>query len=581
MLSECLEVFGSYSDEEREQMIFDNYIFKDGRYLLVGNNGEIKADMTVEAKKEQKEQKGQTNSHYKDFRYFDYYSDLLSMNKPVASKIIHSNNYLSFWIKKESLMNGKLTPEVIDKYYDSFIKQKNGKKKNNYEENELKPINIEFLEQNREWIQKHIFSIQELIDDFDATKKDYLKIFFDSEYSEYLTESRRYMIPRIYNNDSYNIMIQGKVLGLPDNNMGMNDKKPFLAARSRKVVTSYLLDRETAILQKQFFDYLMNCASDRKNNIYVDLRKKDIKFCENEEFLSSIEEGIYLRIKKGKSEVEILDQDNISSYKNELKTPFSLKNLLHIEEKDEEYNDKRTYQELEQIINDIFFQKLLNRYYFTDPKDIKIDDAILKRVILLSRRKLFGWFHLGYTTDIWRTLDKISMELIKNSIACNYTKKAAKQLNLRWSLMQYLKKGGMDMADFSVELREKLKEKLLAEENKGLDNDREYYFAVGQMAYYFVFLSKAGKKKQSLINPFLNARTDEKLKDLLKRYYVKYNYDIPLGARKISRLFTMVEGYRPEGSIMQDMLCTGFVMDNLILEKKNDNSENSINKEED
>ena len=137
------------------------------------------------------------------------------------------------------------------------------------------------------------------------------------------------------------------------------------------------------------------------------------------------------------------------------------------------------------------------------------------------------------------------------------------------------------MADFSVELREKLKEKLLAEENKGLDNDREYYFAVGQMAYYFVFLSKAGKKKQSLINPFLNARTDEKLKDLLKRYYVKYNYDIPLGARKISRLFTMVEWYRPEGSIMQDMLCTGFVMDNLILEKKNDNSENSINKEED
>ena len=178
---------------------------------------------------------------------------------------------------------------------------------------------------------------------------------------------------------------------------------------------------------------------------------------------------------------------------------------------------KKTYEKLEQTINEVFFQKLLNRNYFTDPKDIKIDDAVLKRVLLLSRRKLFSWLHLGQTADVWGVLDKISMELIKNSIANNYTKKAAKQLNLRLSLMQYLKKGGMEMGDFSVELRDKLKEKLLAEDNKGLEHDREYYFAVGQLAHYFVFLSKAGKKKQSLINPFLNARTDEKLKRFVKK----------------------------------------------------------------
>ncbi len=74
---------------------------------------------------------------------------------------------------------------------------------------------------------------------------------------------------------------------------------------------------------------------------------------------------------------------------------------------------KKTYEKLEQTINEVFFQKLLNRNYFTDPKDIKIDDAVLKRVLLLSRRKLFSWLHLGQTADVWGVLDKISMELIK------------------------------------------------------------------------------------------------------------------------------------------------------------------------
>lgn len=41
------------------------------------------------------------------------------MNKIIDSKkIIHSNNYLSLFIKKESLTNGKLTNEIIDNYYE-------------------------------------------------------------------------------------------------------------------------------------------------------------------------------------------------------------------------------------------------------------------------------------------------------------------------------------------------------------------------------------------------------------------------------------------------------------------------------
>lgn len=124
------------------------------------------------------------------------------------------------------------------------------------------------------------------------------------------------------------------------------------------------------------------------------------------------------------------------------------------------------------------------------------------------------------------------------------------------------------MADYSVELRENLKAKLYAEAYTGLESDQEYYFAVGQLAKYFVYLSKAGKKKQSLINPFLNAGTDEKLKDLLCRYYKKYNYDISAGAQRVSRLYGMIEGYQTQTPVMQDLISVGFVIDNLLLEKK-------------
>ena len=124
------------------------------------------------------------------------------------------------------------------------------------------------------------------------------------------------------------------------------------------------------------------------------------------------------------------------------------------------------------------------------------------------------------------------------------------------------------MADFSMELRENLKVKIFSEEYIGLESDREYYFAVGQLVRYFIYLSKAGKKKQSLINPFLNARTDAKLKELLGKLYKKYNYDIPVGGEHVSRLYGMIECYEPAGQVMQDMVSAGFVIDNLILEKK-------------
>ena len=124
------------------------------------------------------------------------------------------------------------------------------------------------------------------------------------------------------------------------------------------------------------------------------------------------------------------------------------------------------------------------------------------------------------------------------------------------------------MADFSVSLRENLKQKMVSEESRGLENDTEYYYAVGQLARYYIFLNRGAKKNESLINPILNAKNSKAIKEKLLQYYKKYNYDIVLGAKKADMLYKLILGYEAEGKVQQDMICMGFVDNNLVLEKK-------------
>ena len=240
-------------------------------------------------------------------------------------------------------------------------------------------------------------------------------------------------------------------------------------------------------------------------------------------------------------------------------------------EKDAEYEEKQeyeTYQELERIIDDVFFSKMLISYYFGKEEDIKITDETIKRCLIAFRNQLFSWFHYGNDKGITTLLDKLSMELIKGSLLKGYGLKAAKQMNMRLSLIEYFSEGGESMADISVGIREAIKERLKAKDYKGLENDREFYFVVGQMVKYLDYKSKAAKKTQSMINPFLNAKNGQVLKEQILRYYKKYNYDIASGDKKVSRLYAMIQGYEPEEAVMQDMVSLGFTMDNLLLEKQ-------------
>ena len=447
------------------------------------------------------------------------------------------------------------------------------------------------MEKCRSWIKQHIFSIDKLID-IDLKKKDYLKIFFevfeaDEEDNKknkelFIQEDNRYIFPSIYNSNDYNVEINGKIQGIPDNNMGMNAKKPFLAIKTRKTPAAYLVDINKAILQKQFFEYLMNFAANGKNNIYIDTKNYRIKAYSDQDERDDFDgmaSGYYLRIQKGK-ELEIQIQDNIVDYQNRLKTNFEYVKFISIDIKEDKLPefakkygvyDKRT--SIGTLINEIFFSKFLRTNYFIDANDMSIKDSVLRQNIIMYRNIIFDWVYKGIDNNFSKAEEKFALDLIKNSIRNEdkYNLRPKSQLNLHWSLKDYFLKmkkeqGGKTMADIATKIRTSVKDKVMSKEEVVMpSDDKEYYYAVGQLLSYFIFKSRAGKRMQSMINPVLNAKRDNIIKMRLFQLYKKYNYDISIHNYNMKKLYAMILGYKPQNKVNQEMILFGYLDENILL----------------
>ncbi len=478
-------------------------------------------------------------------------------------------------IKKESLSNGKLTKDIIDNYYkilsNPYLKYTKSKAKEIYKsiENDLEDIDQELLEKIKEWIKLNIFKLEEF--NINITGKGYLKIFFDVPIENYQAEGKRYLIPNIYNSNDFNEKVENIVYGLPNDNMNLNSKKPYLENKSRKVKVPYLVDEKQVLLQKKFFDYLMAQCSQGKVNIYID--EENIKPYKNGEMSDSDFQGMYMRIKKGK-EVEIHSYDVVTAYKFKLNKPFEFLNVLELGDKiaSEEnygvYDDKKMLQE---IINNTLFSKYLINNYYTESKDISIKDNVIKRNLLISRESIFNFLYKGNESGVGSLLNRVSLDLIKNCINNGYIIKASHQYNLKCSLENYFK-GGKNMGDIVHEVKNNLREKINSEETESFSSDREYYFAVGQFINYLLSKSKGKNKPHSLANPFINAKNNVVIKDKLRNLYKRYNYDIDMHGKRVKNIYAMIVSYEPKEKVNQDMIIAGYLHSNLIYEsnKKGD-----------
>lgn len=103
MLKDCLKIFekelnrAGREANDPDRLILHNYIPADGLYLIVGKDGRIQVKSEIKKDKKTRKIENEPLEFEKICRY-DYYSQLVSMDKPQdPKKVIHSNNYLSFW----------------------------------------------------------------------------------------------------------------------------------------------------------------------------------------------------------------------------------------------------------------------------------------------------------------------------------------------------------------------------------------------------------------------------------------------------------------------------------------------------
>ena len=572
MLKQIIDIIKENHIDTFEQAILDQYVPTDGTYIIVeeDENGNLhetcREDIIMDTKLKTIDR---TINNFDLICELDYNSKLIDMNKPIDSKkIIHSNNYLSFFVKKETLVS-KLTEEIIDNYYNTLenplLKYTKKKAKELYLE--LGKVDKEKLTKIKNWIKENIFNLS-----IDISKKNYLKIFFLYSKDDFYTEGKRYLMPNIYNNNDFNIKSEDLIMGLPNNNMGLNAKKPYLENKTRKTKIPYLIDLEEALLQKKLFDYFLNLASIGKYNLYIG---KEIFALKDGEILNEKFNGIYVRLKKGK-EAEIQNVDIISDFNPKLNKKFEFKNVLNADyeilyknkkEDVEEYGIKGKIEELQSLVDIILFNRSLIRNYFSE--EISIKDIKLKRALLMSRDKLSEWFYKGNSNNVWNVLNKAIDLVIRDSLEKGYYPKAMNQFNLKYSLKEYLKREEENMADVILNIKDTLRNKVFSKDENKIDSDKEYFFAVGQLTSFLLSKSKGKNKPLSLANPIINAKNDEIIKTKLRQLFVKYNYDMDQDKDlRFKNLYSMIIGYEVEDKINTDLIIAGYLNSNLIYEKK-------------
>lgn len=576
MLNECMSIFETYAANDIDKLILDNYIPANGFYLIMEETTigfQVKEHYEVKQDKKTREQNITFDQRVR-ISQLDYPSVLVDMNKPVdGKKIIQSNNYLSFFIKQENLANGKLNTEIIDGYYemlaDPYLKSlKDTSKEELYQmvEDEVGPVNLEKLLKVKKWIKEHIFNLP-----FELPGKDYLKIFFLCDGVRIEQEGKRYLLPNLYNKNDYNIKIDGDIYGLPNENMGLNSKKPYLENKNRKYTVPLLLSTNEALKRKKFFDYLWGLASKGYYNVYFNAEGKIYPLDPREAPKDELT-GYFLRIRKDKNEAAILDMDTINSYQPKLKEAFWFDNILDLDTNKlggHKYGKHWYLYDICDIVNTEIFSNFLLGNFYNDPGDISCNnDEILRENILIARNRLFNWFYKGYTDDVAELMEKVSLNLIKNTISNGHMDKVQHRFNAYISVMEYLKGGKRKMAENMNEVRDIIRKKINDRVHVQAESDEEYYYAAGQLIRYFISLNKSKSKMHSLFNPFITIKKDEVFKERLAELFKKYNYAIDVTSPRFNNIYTLLTHYMPKGSVNQTFLVAGYISNNLIYEKK-------------
>ena len=572
MIDEALEVFKKIYDKEGEKLVVNKHIPKDGTYILVNiKSGKIIEKLNIFYDKKSKKIDGELNQYYGYFRAFDYYSNLVDMNKPMdPKKTIHSNQIYSFFIKKDSIRENKLTKSIIEGYKKNLLNPE--EKYNSKEAKELYKNIAEKLPKIEKDIVEDIFlwiedNVNENLLEND-NKKDYLKIFFveedlDKSLEVFKNEHKRYIIPNIFNSNDYNKKIGETIYGLSNNNMGLNAKKAFLENKTRRVSTPYLVNTDEILLQYAFYNYLL--PEVKQGNYYI-------YFSENEITPRTYKEGCpngakYLLNASYSKDVDIKNF-NVISKNNDEEIIINFKEILHQKKKDTdeiEYGNLNREKMMNNINKILFYNSLLGNFLLNDG-DLDIKDIEVKKLLMKYRNAFYKWFYLNDETEVKKNIRKIYLDAVMVAIGNGHFFKASQQLDFGFCLEKYFY-GKSELMEEIMNVKEVFLNHTLSEEEWEFLNDEEYFFAVGQILAYINYMRNSKAKSLNFIKQLTFVKNIDVLKEKIKKIVISYSHIFETKNKKINRTISNISLYQPK-EIRIDILLAGFTADIIFFKKR-------------
>ena len=571
MINEALEVFKKIYNKEGEELVVSKHIPKDGTYILVNIESEkIINKLNIAYDKKNKKIDGELNQYYSYIRAFDYYSNLVDMNKPMDSKkTIHSNQIYSFFIKKDSIRENKLTKSIIEGYKKNLL---NPEEKYNSKEakelykniaNKLPEIEKETVEKIFLWIETNIN--EDLLED---SKKDYLKIFFvksdlDISLELFKNEHKRYLIPNIFNSNDYNKRIGETIYGLSNNNMGLNAKKAFLENKTRRISTPYLVNTDEILLQYAFYNYLLPEVKQGNYFIY---------FSENEIIPRTYKEGCpngakYLLNASYSKDVDIKNFNVISKNSSE-EISINFKEILHQKKKDTdeiEYGNLNKEKMMNNINKILFYNSLLGNFLLNDG-DLDIKDIEVKKLLMKYRNSFYKWFYLNDESEVKKNIRKIYLDAVMVAIGNGHFFKASQQLDFGFCLEKYFY-GKSELMEEIMNVKEVFLNHTLSEEDWEFSNDEEYFFAIGQILAYINYMRNSKAKSLNFIKQLTFVKNIDVLKEKIKKIVISYSHIFETKNKKINRTISNISLYQPK-EIRIDILLAGFTADIIFFKKR-------------
>jgi len=572
LIDEALEVFKKIYDKEGEKLVVNKHIPKDGTYILVNiKSGKIIKTLSISYDKKSKKVDGELDQYYGYFRAFDYYSNLVDMNKPMdPKKTIHSNQIYSFFIKKDSIRENKLIKSIIEGYKKNLLNPE--EKYNSKEAKELYKNIAEKLSKIEKDIVEDIFlwiedNVNENLLDND-NKKDYLKIFFvednlDKSLEVFKNEHKRYLIPNIFNSNDYNKKIGETIYGLSNNNMGLNAKKAFLENKTRRVSTPYLVNTDEILLQYAFYNYLLPEVKQGNYFIY---------FSENEIIPRAYKEGCpngakYLLNASYSKDVDIKNF-NVISKNSSKEIIINFKEILHQKKKDTdeiEYGNLNSEKIMNNINKILFYNSLLGNFLLSDG-DLDIKDIEIKKLLMKYRNAFYKWFYLNDEAEVKKNIRKIYLDAVMVAIGNGHFFKASQQLDFGFCLEKYFY-GKSELMEEIMNVKEVFLNHTLSEEDWEFLNDEEYFFAVGQILAYINYMRNSKAKSLNFIKQLTFVKNIDVLKEKIKKIVISYSHIFETKNKKINRTISNISLYQPK-EIRIDILLAGFTADIIFFKKR-------------